>query len=488
MTASDHVERELKLGAWPEFTLPDLADIDGGVRAGEPARRDLDAHYYDTADLHLLRRGVTLRFRRGEPPGDVWTLKLPSETAEHGLARREITVRGRRDAVPRQFADLTRGWALGHPLRPVARLHTLRLTVPLVDERGVTLATLDDDAVTARRGRRTLARFRELEVELADDAAPELLRALDERLRAAGAEKVPQIPKLDRALGRDAVRAWQLEASPVTTKTSMGAAAQAYLTRQLAELADAHALLVLGAEGGIAPALGAAESLRTGLDALAPLLGMAPPPSASETLARLARELTRLAELEALAEGTRHEQPTLTRAETSELGERVEQGRERAHHSVVRILREARYAALLGGLERLVTAAPATSGQGGRRVTSAGPKFVRGCRRGIRTDPGADEEALARLRCALELVAPLKSEATSALEAVRALQAALAGRNEARARVARLRSLARRADGRAAWAAGVLAGVETAWIDEAGARVAELQRQLTRKANWTWAD
>src|SRR2546421_12521038 len=79
MSASDQLERELKLGAWPEFALPDLADASDGLTTSAPTRQELDAVYFDSPQLDLIRRGVTLRFRRGEPPGDVWTVKLPSD-------------------------------------------------------------------------------------------------------------------------------------------------------------------------------------------------------------------------------------------------------------------------------------------------------------------------------------------------------------------------------------------------------------------------
>ena len=61
MTKTDQVERELKLGAWPEFVLPDLNGFVDGAQPGEPERHDLDAVYYDTPDLKLLRRGATQR-------------------------------------------------------------------------------------------------------------------------------------------------------------------------------------------------------------------------------------------------------------------------------------------------------------------------------------------------------------------------------------------------------------------------------------------
>ena len=62
------------------------------------------------------------------------------------------------------------------------------------------MAEIDDDTVTtwARKGRRI--EFREVEVELADDAPDRLGQRLTKRLRSAGASASP-VPKVARALG-----------------------------------------------------------------------------------------------------------------------------------------------------------------------------------------------------------------------------------------------------------------------------------------------
>ena len=85
------IEREVKLSLWPGYAL---LELDGVIAAGtvsDHKEQHLDA-YHDTPDLRLLRRGVTLHFRRGEPPGQVWTLKLPPGSPAIGKARREITL------------------------------------------------------------------------------------------------------------------------------------------------------------------------------------------------------------------------------------------------------------------------------------------------------------------------------------------------------------------------------------------------------------
>src|SRR5579859_824714 len=100
MTTGATIERELKLSVWPGFALPDLVGAIDGGSVSPGAENHLDAVYYDTEDLRLLRRGVTLRFRRGEEPDNAWTAKLPGSTPALGMARREITVAGDPDAIP----------------------------------------------------------------------------------------------------------------------------------------------------------------------------------------------------------------------------------------------------------------------------------------------------------------------------------------------------------------------------------------------------
>jgi hypothetical protein len=54
-----------------------MIGVAGVAAVSEPAEEILDAVYYDTADLRLIRAGVTLRRRTGgEDAG--WHLKLPA--------------------------------------------------------------------------------------------------------------------------------------------------------------------------------------------------------------------------------------------------------------------------------------------------------------------------------------------------------------------------------------------------------------------------
>src|SRR5438270_9984942 len=76
-------EREAKLIASSDLRLPDFDGLVAGASATALAEQDLDAVYYDTAQLDLARWGVTLRHRPGED-GPPWTLKLPG--SQNGAA------------------------------------------------------------------------------------------------------------------------------------------------------------------------------------------------------------------------------------------------------------------------------------------------------------------------------------------------------------------------------------------------------------------
>ncbi len=198
--ADRSIEREVKLAAWPGFRLPDLAGVAGFAEVQPAIERQLDAVYYDAADLRLIRAGATVRHRSGD--GDpTWTVKVPGKVAAGMLARTEVNEPGPADALPESVLALVRGMVRRAPLVPVAHLHTVRTAVVLRDGGGRALAEVSDDEVSVLEDGRVAARFREVEVELAPGAPELLLGPLLERLRMAGAGDADPTPKLVRALG-----------------------------------------------------------------------------------------------------------------------------------------------------------------------------------------------------------------------------------------------------------------------------------------------
>ena len=99
-----------------------------GARRRRPKSRCSTATYYDDADLRLIRAGVTLRHRTGDPGATEgrWTAKLPSPDGvdERLMERFEIDVDGPPGDPPEQLVSLVRGRLRTGALVPVARLET----------------------------------------------------------------------------------------------------------------------------------------------------------------------------------------------------------------------------------------------------------------------------------------------------------------------------------------------------------------------------
>ena len=196
--ATEIRETERKYEAPPDTLLPDLDDLPGVAAESGPAEQRLEARYYDTEDLRLIRSGVTLRRRQGgSDPG--WHLKLP----EGGDSRREIQLplaRATRQ-VPKELGRLVRAFTRGEALLPVAEINTVRHRLVLLDEAGGPLAeVVDDDVSASTLGEKTaLSRWREVEVELTG-GGPGLLAAADKRLRRSGLRPAGRRAKLEQAL------------------------------------------------------------------------------------------------------------------------------------------------------------------------------------------------------------------------------------------------------------------------------------------------
>ena len=142
----------------------------------------LDAIYYDTADLRLIRAGITLRRRTGgEDAG--WHLKLPAGPDTRDEIRLPLT--GADGAVPEELAALVPAWTRGAALAPVMRIQTRRRVLRLVDGAGQALAEIAADHVSAEPADGSAATsWDEIEAELVT-GGPALLTAIDRQLRRA---------------------------------------------------------------------------------------------------------------------------------------------------------------------------------------------------------------------------------------------------------------------------------------------------------------
>jgi inorganic triphosphatase YgiF len=269
MSRQDEVERTYDVGA--TVVLPVLTDIDGVRAVGRPMGTDLVAIYFDTAQLDLARRGITLRRRTGGYD-EGWHLKLPK--GEDTRTEVRLPLARATKTVPAGLLAPVRAVVRDHPLVPVARLSTRRLEYELVGSDATVLAQVCDDRVHAERlhGPAHVEDWREWEVELVDGSGG-MLDVVEQRLLEAGASRGSVPSKLRRALGE------LVPHSPVNRPSDeqlrRGSAAQlvvAHLADHTRELQHQDARLRSGSRGSIHKLRIAARRLRSALKTYRPLL------------------------------------------------------------------------------------------------------------------------------------------------------------------------------------------------------------------------
>ncbi|MEV0896253.1 CYTH and CHAD domain-containing protein [Actinoplanes sp. NPDC049802] len=186
-------ETERKYDVPETFDLPDLVGAAEITRVDGAEIHDLDATYFDTEDLILMRNRRTLRRRSGGNDAG-WHLKTPGD----GAGRTEHRLPGDSDVVPDELVSVVRAIVRRKPLGPVARLRTHRVETPLRDADGNTLALIAQDRVHAESEGAEQA-WQEVEVELVS-GGPEVLDAIERALFAAGARPAEGPSKVARAL------------------------------------------------------------------------------------------------------------------------------------------------------------------------------------------------------------------------------------------------------------------------------------------------
>ena len=191
------IEREFKYDVAETFVLPALDGV-GGLRGRDRGVRQLDAVYWDTDDLRLLRSGFGLRHRTSDGGDGTWTLKAGSHREGGAMVREETELPGGPRHIPDALIARFEAAAPGGDVHPVAHLRTARHVIDLSDA-GQPLAELADDTVTVFRGDEQVLRFREVEVEVHGDDASRSEPVL-EVLRAAGAVPAATASKYVRAL------------------------------------------------------------------------------------------------------------------------------------------------------------------------------------------------------------------------------------------------------------------------------------------------
>ncbi|GAA3395673.1 CYTH and CHAD domain-containing protein [Streptomyces roseoviridis] len=217
-------EIERKYEAADPSTVPDLTGIRGVAAVRDEGVMELDAVYYDTPDLRLAADSLTLRRRTGGSDAG-WHLKLPVAPGVRDEIRAPLS-----RTLPDSLAGLLRSRVRHDDVAPVVRLHSSRDVRHLLDEDGTLLAEFSLDTVRAERlaggGK---AAWTEIEVELADDADPAVLDAVEKHLKKAGVRPADSPSKLARAL---AETGGGPSPAPGPAAGTAGAAVLAYVREQ----------------------------------------------------------------------------------------------------------------------------------------------------------------------------------------------------------------------------------------------------------------
>ena len=285
-----HREIERKLQVPSRFRIPALGGAGSGIGQVRPQPTvRLTAVYYDTADLRLARHQITLRRRTGGGD-DGWHLKLPhADEATRDEVHLPLHAPGK---PPAQLATLVLGITRGAALAPVATLHTERRPQLLFDEAAHPLAELTDDRVSVTIEGKVTSRFREVEVEAAEDRTAEDLHLVIAALVAAGGAESRFASKAVQALGPRAVEPPDVAVpANVRPHDPAGAAVQALIARHVAAFLGEDLRVRRGFPDAVHQMRVAARRLRSGLKVFAPLVDVEWAAALSDELAWIAGEL-----------------------------------------------------------------------------------------------------------------------------------------------------------------------------------------------------
>jgi CHAD domain-containing protein len=286
VVAGSHREVERAFSPGEGSALPDLTELDTVQAVERVGEVELDATYYDTPGLVLLRTGVTLRRRTGGDD-EGWHLKLPVGTPG---AREEVhaPLGDAPDTPPADLVELVSGWTGRVAVAPVARLQTTRTTWRVLGPKGQVLAELADDRVVGWPAQLEAepVRWREFEVELVD-AETSLLDEVERLFATAGVLRSEVQRKVVHVLGEP-------DPGPPPEPTKKGPARlllDAWLRDQVREIEVHDPIARRGGDGGVHGIRQACRRLRAALATYRPLLDRDRTDPLREELRWLARSL-----------------------------------------------------------------------------------------------------------------------------------------------------------------------------------------------------
>jgi CHAD domain-containing protein len=527
-------EVERKYEAADEVPLPDPSRLLGADNIGAGEDLQLDAVYFDTPDLRLLRAGVTLRRREGgADPG--WHLKLP--VGKDSREELRVPLGQARRTPPAELTALTRVHTRGVEVAPVVRLRTRRRRWQLADDEGRPLAELVEDRVTAHTlgsdignttdigdtadashtsdtGDTGAMSWREVEVELSEHGSVALLDQVEQRLLDAGAQRSGAASKLSRVLA-DRLSGTVKGAEPDADRAepdagdSAGATVLAYLREQAGRLRRFDPLVRRDAPDSVHQMRVASRRLRSAVQAYRRVLDRDATRPLAEELKWLAGELAPARDSEVMAERFRKMvdqlPPELVLGPVSATLDRTFARRQaEARERALAALDSDRYLALHDALDALLAHPPLTERAGRpaqRELPSHVRRALRRMRRGMAVvdrQPGGEQRDLAlhetrkaakRLRYATEAAEPAVGQPARRLrKRLKPVQNLLGDHQDSVVARPVLREFGAQAhlDGGNGFTFGLLYGTETARADHAEQRLTARWKRMTKPKNTRW--
>lgn len=431
-TSESKIEIEQKYAVDEAMPLPLLHELPGVDRVEQPVEHQLDAVYFDTKDLVLAAKHITLRRRTGGDDAG-WHLKLPEEPD----GRREIRepLGEDPDHVPKPLLQWVRVHVRNKALSPIVKLHTRRTVHRLRGADGI-LAEVSDDHVQAE----TLGpgagstQWREWEIELVDGQR-ELLQSAQAMFADAGVRPAAQESKLAHALG-DRPLPTEPEAPRPRRNGAAGDVVLAYLHEQVSQLKLQDPLVRHDVPDALHQMRVATRRMRSSLATYRKLLDTDTANHLRNELRWLAGVLGEARDAEVLHERLREmvsREPSdlvmgpVDRRIDLELGADYKT----AHEKVLKALDQKRYFRLLDALESLLAEPPLTD-LASQPAYKAIPKLVKHDMKRLRKavkatenlpDPGSEDPALHEARkCAKRL--RYAAEAAESIGGKRAVQLA----------------------------------------------------------------
>ena len=438
---------------------PRLSGLPGADRCEGPDERVVEAFYYDTEDLRLVRAGICLT-RELEHSGAEWVLQLPEDDrgdtpeGDRGPLRVPHQEGDDPHQVPPAVLALVRAHTRGRSVGPVAHTQITRSTWQLLDWEGGLLGEVRGDAVSAQTlGSSSTVDSWYLVTVTLSGPAERLCTAIEERLDDIGARPAQPRSVVQRLLGAEPVPARPAHRRvALHKKSSAGDVVLAAVTAQVTALQEWDAKVRRDKPDAVHQMRVAARTLRSTLRTFGRVIDREATGEIATELRWLGGVLARARDQEVVQErveaclaGTPSEDVLGPVAAT--LTQQFARERTEAHAGVLAELDTDRYYGLLDALDALVARPPLTPLARKRSRTALPSQVRRTVKKLDKAVVQVDElpdgpertealhsvrKAAKRARYAAELVAPVVGkDATRSAKRFKAVQGLLGDHQDA---------------------------------------------------------